>query len=132
MNCFDADHFLSLENTIKQQAIAGNEDALDDLGFLKKAVLSFARYVYMVAEERIEVRLAKGVKTGDDLRDTLSHFDTVRHNAHEAAIANTNMLNRIASAYRVEHVFTGDAANRSEVGEFCGEITAWLFENRYS
>ena len=74
MNCFDADHYLSLDNTIKRQAISGNEDALDDLGFLKKAVLSFARYVYMVAEERIEVRLAQGVKTGDDLRDNFLPF----------------------------------------------------------
>ena len=132
MNCFDADSYLALENTIKQQAAAGNEDAADDLGFLKKAVLSFVHYVYMVAEERIEARLAMGVKTGDELRETLSHFDAVRHNAHEAAIANANMLNRIASAYRIEHVFTGDRANRREIGEFCGEITAWFFENRYS
>ena len=132
MNCFDADRYLALENTIKQQAAAGSEDAADDLGFLKKAVLSFAHYVYMVSEERIEARLAMGVKTGDELRETLSHFDAVRHNAHEAAIANANMLNRIALDYGVEHVFTGDASNRREVGEFCGKITAWLFENRYS
>ena len=132
MSCFAIEKYLDLENAIKQRTLTGDQDALDDLGILKKAVLSFAHYVYMVADEQIEVRLAKGVLTGDELKETLLHFDTARHNAHEAAIVHAKMLNRIASAYGVEHVFTGDAANRREIGDFCGEITSWLFENRYS
>ncbi len=43
MSCFAMDNYLALENTIKQKALSGNEEALDDLGFLKKAVLSQVR-----------------------------------------------------------------------------------------
>lgn len=130
MGFFDMENYLNLENTIKQRAASGDEDAIDDLGFLKKAVLAFANYVYMVTEERIETRLAAGVKTGEELKEIVSHFDLTRHNAHEAAIVNTNMLNRIASAYGIGLVFTGDPSKRWEIGSFCGEITDWFFENR--
>lgn len=132
MSCFAMDNYLALENTIKQKALSGNEEALDDLGFLKKAVLSFAHYIYMVTEEQIETRLAKGVKSGDEYREISSHFDSTRHNAHEAAIVNAKMLNRIASAYEIAQIFTGDSSDRREIGDFCGEITAWFFGNRYS
>ena len=132
MNCFSVESYLNLENAIKQQAASGSEDALDDLGFLKKAVLSFSHYVYMVSEEQIETRMARGIKTGDEYRELASHFDSTRHIAHEAAIVNAKMLNRIASAYGVDPVFTGDASNRREVGDFCGEITGWLYVNRYN
>ncbi len=132
MNCFSVEEYLKLENKIKLKAASGYEDALEDLLLLKKAVLAFAHYVYMVNEEQIETRLASGVKTGEELKNTVAHFDATRHNAHESAIVNSNMLNRIASAYGVEHIFTGDPSNRREVGDFCGQITAWFFENRYS
>ena len=73
---FSVESYLKLENAIKQQAGSGSEDALDDLGFLKKAVLSFSHYVYMVSEEQIETRLAKGIKTGDEYRELAAHFDS--------------------------------------------------------
>lgn len=131
MSYFDQEAYLKLEALVKQQASAGNEDALEDLGFLKRAVLSFANYVYVVVEEQIETKFAKGVKKGDELRDTISHFDETRHNAHETAIVSAKMINRIAAAYKVGAVFTGDQSNRREIGHFCGEITSWVFENRY-
>ncbi len=124
--------YAELEAKVKQSAIGGDEDAMDDLGVLKKAVQIFAEYVYAVSEERIELRFAQGVVKGDEYREIVTHYDGTRHTAHEQAIVYTRMLNRIAKAYGVQPVFLGDENNRREIGSFCGEFSSWLFENRYS
>ena len=129
---FNQDMYEKLVAVIKQQAASGNEDAMEDLGFLKKSVLAFANYVYVVNEEQIETRLAEGIKKGNELREIRAHFDSLRHNAHEAAIVNAGMINRIASVYEIDRIFTGDLNNRREVGQFCGEITNYIFLNRYN
>lgn len=132
MQYFNATNYLGLEDKIKSLAASGDPDGIEDLSFLKKAMLSFVQYVFKVGEERIEVRFAKGVQKGEELKNTVSYFDSTRHTAHETAIVNVNMLNRIAAAYNVDNIFTGDASNRVEIGCFCGEVSAWLFENRYT
>ena len=129
---FDQEQYLALEAAIKRAVLAGDADAVEDLDFLKKAVLSFASYFYAVNEEQIETRFAKGVFKGTGFQEIVSHFDQTRHAAHEQAIVNARMLNRIASAYGIKDVFLGDPLNRREVGHFCGEICGWIFENRYA
>lgn len=76
MNCFSVEEYLELENKIKLQAASGDEDAQEDLLLLKKAVLAFAHYVYRVNEEQVETRLARGVKTGEELKDISYRMST--------------------------------------------------------
>ncbi len=132
MSFFDDSAYLSLEEEIKQKAITGEPEALEDLNYLKNAVMIFANYVYKVDEEQIETRLAKSFLKGEELREVVSHFDSTRHTAHEQAIVQARILNRLASAYGVNPVFLGDQSNRREIGHFCGEITKWFFDNRYN
>ena len=132
MAYFDKDQYSALEAAVKRAVLAGDTDAVEDLDFLKKAVLSFASYFYAVNEEQIETKFAKGVLKGAEYQEVVSHFDRTRHAAHEQAIVNARMLNRIASAYGIKDVFLGDPLNRREVGHFCGEICSWIFENRYA
>lgn len=132
MAYFDSDQYSALEAAVKRAVLAGDADAVEDLDFLKKAVLSFANYVYTVNEEQIETKFAKGVLKGEEYQEVVSHFDQTRHTAHEQAIVNARMLNRIASAYGIKDVFLGDPLNRREVGHFCGEICGWIFESRYA
>ena len=60
----------------------------------------------------------------------VSDYDAKRHNAHENAIVAASVLNRMARRYGTEPVFTGDAADRHQVADFCLEIAGWLFVNR--
>lgn len=132
MDFFSPEEYLSLEQAIRSKALAGDEDALEDLSYLKKALISFVDYVCSVDEERLEVRFAQGILKGSELQNIVTHFDTVRHAAHEQAIVNTNMLNRMATLYGAGAIFLGNPENRREVGHFCGEVSNWIFVNRYN
>ena len=130
MILFNEQEYLKLEAAIKSKATQRDPDAEEDLSFLKTAMMSFCEYAFRVNEEQIETRLAKGVLTGDELLNVVEHFDGTRHTAHERAIAQTKMLNRLATAYSCEKIFLGDESIRFEIGSFCGEVANWLFTNR--
>ncbi len=130
MILFNEQEYLKLEAAIKSKAGQHDPDAEEDLSFLKTAMMSFCEYAFRVNEEQIETRLAKGVLIGDELRTVVEHFDGTRHTAHERAIAQTKMLNRLATAYSCGKIFLGDESIRFEIGTFCGEVANWLFKNR--
>lgn len=131
MKLFDEKAFAALESSIKESRFQQPDMAEEDLDSIKMAVLAFANYVYRVAEERIEVRLASGVKNGAEYRQIVESFDATRHTAHEKAIAMTGLLNRMASAYDIPPIYTGDLTNRVMIGDFCREFCDWLFAGRY-
>ena len=130
MVLFNDKEYLKLEAMIKGQAAQKDQDAIEDLSFLKTAMLAFCEYAYKVNEEQIETRLAKGILTGEELREVIEHFDGTRHTAHERAIAQTKALNRMANAYVCEKIYLGDESVRFEIGSFCGEVADWIFRNR--
>lgn len=130
MYYFDEKEYLKLEEKIKSRASQQDADAIEDLAFLKTAMLAFCEYAWRVNEEQIETRLAKGILTGTELREVIEHFDGTRHAAHERAIAQTKALNRLSKAYVCEKIYLGDETVRFEIGSFCGEVADWLFRNR--
>ncbi|MBQ6479601.1 MAG: DUF3232 domain-containing protein [Anaerolineaceae bacterium] len=130
MVLFNDKEYLKLEAMIKGQAAQKDQDAIEDLSFLKTAMLAFCEYAYKVNEEQIETRLAKGILTGEELREVIEHFDGTRHTAHERAIAQAKALNRMAIAYSCEQIYLGDESVRFEIGSFCGEVADWIFRNR--
>ena len=67
---------------------------------------------------------------GDEYRAWVSDMDRSRRNAHEAAIANVSMLNKMAEKLGVEPIFDGDIKDRNAVGDFCGALVFEYFDNR--
>lgn len=130
MTLFNDQEYLRLEALIKSKAAQQDQEAIEDLAFLKTAMLAFCEYAYKVNEEQIETRTAKGILTGPKLREVVEHFDGTRHTAHERAIAQTKALNRMANAYVCEKIYLGDESVRYEIGSFCGEVADWVFRNR--
>ena len=130
MAVFDPVQYEALENRIKQPAMAGEAEALEDLESLKNCVRAFFRYVDRVTEQQLESRMAAGILKGEALREHTLHFDGARRAAHEPAIVSARLLNRLAAAYGAGPVFLGDGTDRFQVGDFCGEISAWFFTNR--
>ena len=127
---FDTNVYEQFENAIKEKAASGDSDAEEDLQYVKQTVLACAEYVHRVTEEQIEVRLARGVLSGNELREVVEHFDATRHAAHERAIVHVCMLNRMAAAYGFGRIYLGDESIRREIGNFCGEFVSWFFVNR--
>ena len=130
MTLFNDQEYLRFEALIKSKAAQQDQEAVEDLAFLKAAMLAFCEYAYKVNEEQIETRTAKGILTGAELREVVEHFDGTRHTAHERAIAQTKALNRMAKAYACEKIYLGDESVRFEIGSFCGEVADWVFKNR--
>lgn len=130
MALFNDQEYLKLETLIKRKAALQDQEAIDDLVFLKTAMLAFCEYAYKVNEEQIETRVARDVLSGSELREVVEHFDGTRHTAHERAIAQTKALNRMAKAYSCEKIYLGDESVRFEIGSFCGEVSDWIFRNR--
>ena len=130
MTLFNDQEYLRFEALIKSKAAQQDQEAIEDIAFLKTAMLAFCEYAYKVNEEQIETRMAKGILTGAELREVVEHFDGTRHTAHERAIAQTKALNRMAKAYACEKIYLGDESVRFEIGYFCGEVADWVFSNR--
>ncbi len=130
MSLFNDQAYLKLEEMIRSQIALNNPDAAEDLAFLKTALLAFCEYAFKVNEEQIEIRFARDVLSGSELREVVEHFDGTRHTAHERAIAQTKALNRMAKAYSCEKIYLGDESVRFEIGSFCGEVSDWIFRNR--
>ena len=108
MTLFNDQEYLRFEALIKSKAAQQDQEAIEDIAFLKTAMLAFCEYAYKVNEEQIETRMAKGILTGAELREVVEHFDGTRHTAHERAIAQTKALNRMAKAYACEKIYLGD------------------------
>ena len=121
------ENYLTLIDRINREK---NEDSVEDADSIKSAVESFIGYVREVCMSETRTKLAYGQYEGSELRDLVETYDKTRTRAHEAAIANVGMINKIAEFYGVGPVFTGNVHERLEVAAFCMEITEKIFLNR--
>ena len=60
----------------------------------------------------------------------MTRYDRTRHDAHETAIANVRLVNRLAELYGVGPLFTGNDQNRIEVADFALDVVVQIFQNR--
>ena len=127
---FNEQYYIALENAIKNRIKDGDTNAAEDLELLKAALMSFFEYAHKVEEQETEKRFATGILKGREYQNRVTFFDETRHNAHEKAIINVKILNRLGKSYGTGIVFTGDESIRYEIGDFCGEVSQWFFVNR--
>lgn len=106
------------------------EDAKEDLTTVSKAFDAFRNYVDTVDIGEVRVKTARFRYEGEDLRAIITTYDKSRRIAHEAAIAQCSVINRIAKFYGVEKIFTGDLDDRLQVADFCLETVCKIFQNR--
>ena len=124
---FNYDAYVALAGKIKG---SDSVDAADDLEALNDAMTSFREYVNRVDAGEQQILLAAVRFEGDEYREMVSRYDRNRHNAHEDAIANVRLVNRLAAMYETEPLFTGDDQERLQVADFCLDVTVQIFQNR--
>ncbi len=90
---------------------------------------SFHAYVDEVVKGETRI-LLNPQAAGQPFRDMMIQYDQNRHCAHETAIINVRVLNRLADMYDLPPVYTGSSEERHQVAAFCLELDTWLFENR--
>ena len=127
MHFFNHDAYIELAEKIKA---SGSPDAAEDLEALNDAMTSFREYVMKVDVGEQQIRLASVRFEGDEYREMLTRYDRTRHDAHETAIANVRLVNRLAELYGVGPLFTGNDQNRLEVADFALDVVVQIFQNR--
>ena len=128
MNYFlNYENYLTLIDHINK---VKTEESVEDADSIRSAVESFVGYVREVCVSETRTKLAYGQYEGSELRDLVESYDKTRTRAHEAAIANVGMINKIAEFYGVDPVFTGNVHERLEVAAFCMEMTEKIFLDR--
>ena len=104
-------------------------ESVEDQEALESILPSFHTYVDAVVRGETGLLLS-GRPEGQAYRDLVSHYDESRHAAHETAITNVSVLNRLADLYELPPVFTGDVTQRHQIADFCLELDRYLFVNR--
>ena len=127
---FQAERYAALIAALGRAAGAGEPDAAEDLEYVEGHMRNFLAYVYAVGTSEIGIGAAEAALTGEALRTRVTELDRERSRNHDAAIASASALNRIAAAYGIGPIYTGDPARRRQVAAFCMEVTAHLFANR--
>ncbi|MCR4620862.1 MAG: DUF3232 domain-containing protein [Clostridiales bacterium] len=127
MRFFDYSAYIDLVERIKQSA---DSFAVDDLASLNNAMNNFRTYVNAVNDGEQQIRLTQFQFEGQEYRDAVETYDRLRHSAHEAAIADVLLVNRLSKLYGASPLFTGNASERLEVADFCLDVTIELFNNR--
>ena len=114
---------------IKLLKADSRSDAQDDLALIRDIMLSFHNYVDVVVRGELKLSFADS-SDGALWREAVSQYDQSRHLAHELAIQNARLLNRLAQNYGLEAVYLGDPDQRHQVAAFCLEVDQFFFQNR--
>lgn len=111
------------ESTSYEEAREGAEETISD------AIRSFANYACCVAhmQRMIQVWIMTSRYEGQEFRDKVEALDRKRRIAHDAAIANLSMLNRICDMLDVER-FEVNLNDRYAVGDWIGMFCAELYQ----
>lgn len=120
----------ALGELIRRTASGTDAQAGEDLEILGDAIQSFHAYVDTVVRGETTLLLRGNRLQGAEYREMVSGYDGNRHGCHEAAIISVRVVNRLASAYGLPPVFTGDDTQRRQAAEFCLELDQYLFRNR--
>lgn len=95
------------------------EEAID---FVAKTMSAFPEYVNTVVNYQVKVPLIYARYEGAELQDRVMEIDRQRRNAHEAAIASVNILNRVCDKFGLEPFADVDTSDRTKVADFCGRF----------
>lgn len=122
--------FLKLKDKLFHEASSGSRDAREDIAHVRGCIVTCCEYIKTVDETEYVSSAAKYTEEMQYAAQIANQQDKSRHFAHEAAIVNVRMLNRICDAYQVDKVFVGNESDRYEIGHFCGEFANMIFRHR--
>lgn len=117
------------QNLIRSIRASGTPDSQEDLSLVQDIMISFHRYVDTVVRGELELTTVDSSE-GPSWREAVSQYDQSRHSAHELAIQNARLINRLADNYHTEAIYLGDLNQRHQVASFCLEADRFFFQNR--
>ena len=104
--------------------------AREDLDTVEKAMEAFHNYINTVVDGEMKLLMQGSSLEGQEYRDVVISYDGDRHSAHEKAIGDAKLVNRLAAREGLPPIFTGDETQRHQIADFCLELDQYLFQNR--
>lgn len=129
-NYFCYNNYLALMTELSARVKSGVPGARENMEYVSDHFLNFFQYVKEVCVSELGIHLASGSLEGAAKQDRITELDRMRSRHHDAAIASALAINRIAAAYDIGPIYTGNPAVRRQVAAFCMETVSVLFENR--
>ena len=120
----------ALKDLIRRLSTSNDPDDRDDFDIVAKAMEAFHHYVDTVVTGETKLLLQGSSLEGQEYRDAITQYDGDRHSAHEKAIGDAKLVNRLAAREGLPPIFTGDDTQRHQVADFCLELDQYLFQNR--
>lgn len=102
------------------------EEAYDTVS---QSLDSFTNYANSVIRQQTMLPIYYARYDGEDLRERVSNLDTRRRYAHDNAIGNLNMLNRISDKLGLEPFADIDTEDRYKVADFIGKFVSETYNN---
>ena len=128
-----------MKNIIKPDAIAmliqHSKEDVELLEFIYGALKSFEEYhSAVIADQLFPLVYSGGGIDGEQYRTQRTSFDRQRTVAHNAVIANVNLLNRMASAAGIEPIYEGvvseDRPYRRMIANAVFEYITYVIDHR--
>ena len=91
---------------------------------------AFHNYINTVVDGEMKLLMQGSSLKGQEYRDVIISYDGDRHSAHEKAIGDAKLVNRLAAREGLPPIFTGDETQRHQIADFCLELDQYLFQNR--
>ena len=120
----------ALKALIRRFSTSSDPYAREDLDTVEKAMQAFHNYVNTVVDGEMKLLIQGSSLEGQEYRDAITQYDGDRHSAHEKAIGDAKLVNRLAAREGLPPFFTGDDAQRHQVADFCLELDQYFFQNR--
>ena len=120
----------ALKALIRRFSTSSDPYAREDLDTVEKAMQAFHNYINTVVDGEIKLLIQDNSLEGQEYRDVIISYDGDRHNAHEKAIGDAKLVNRLAAREGLLPIFTGDETQRHQIADFCLELDRYLFQNR--
>lgn len=120
------DALIKAINTKGAMNFDDKDDAYDTIGHCME---SFINYQNSVIHMSIMQPIIYAKYDGQEIRDRVQDMDSRRRIAHESAISNANILNRICDMYDVDHIVNVDTSDRHAVADFIGDFCNEMYEN---
>ena len=102
------------------------EEAYDTVS---QSLDSFTNYANTVIRQQTMLPIYYARYDGEELRDKVTNLDTRRRYAHDNAIGNLNMLNRISDRLGLEPFADIDTSDRYKVADFIGKFVNETYNN---
>jgi hypothetical protein len=120
----------ALKALIRRFSTSSDPYAREDLDTVEKAMEAFHNYVNTVVDGEMKLLIQGSRLDGQEYRDAITQYDGDRHSAHEKAIGDAKLINRLAAREGLPPIFTGDETQRHQIADFCLELDQYLVQNR--